>query len=103
MVESSTLHGRISRGWPRRWLIVVAGVAAVVLFAVLAHVRDPSEGTVPVSIVNDTGHTIFLSMCEDEQCQHVASGGDDLAPGDAVHQNVQANSVVPFFTHDVVP
>jgi hypothetical protein len=103
MGKSSTLQGRTSRGWQRRWLIVVAAVAAVILVAMLAHVRDPTEGTVTVSIVNDTGRTIFLSMCEDGQCQHVASGGDDLTPGDALRQNVQANSVVPFFTHDVVP
>jgi hypothetical protein len=77
--------------------------AVVVVLNLIPDVHDPTEGTVTTHIVNDSGHPLFLALCEDYGWRHVASGGSDLAAGDALDQNIAPNTVEPFFTHDVGP
>jgi hypothetical protein len=88
-----------------RWVLaaVVVCVAVIVVLNLIPDIHDPTEGGVTAHIVNDSGHALFLAVCEDHACQHVASGGSNLAPGESLSQDIEPNTVVPFFTHDIGP
>jgi len=92
-----------SRRWRWTLVAVVVGVAVIAVLNFVPEIHDPTEGTVATHIVNDSGHPIFLALCEDSACRHVASGGSNLAPGESLSQNIGPDTVEPFFTHDIGP
>jgi hypothetical protein len=86
----------------RRAVLVAAAAVFVVVAATVVYstsvfgFRDPTEGTRAVELVNDSGTTVKISLCADQSCRHLASGGAVLGSGDLFRQNVQPSTVIPF-------
>ena len=47
-------------------------------------------------ITNDRQEKLFVAMCEDRLCHHIAAGGGTLNPGDSMAPMVKPFTDVPF-------
>ena len=90
------------RSRPRRFRrpllvgLIVVGAIALLVALDKVNIQNPTEGSVGVHVVNDTGRAVHITVCENLRCTQLAPGGEDTAAGESFLQNVSPNSRVPF-------
>ncbi|MDQ1445193.1 MAG: hypothetical protein QOI20_1657 [Acidimicrobiaceae bacterium] len=90
--------------WLSRPLLIVAVVALAVAALVVLdkmNIHDPTEGGTSAQIVNDTGITVRLAVCEDARCSHIAARGMTTPPGGSFQQSLIPHARVPMLVRPV--
>jgi len=75
-------------------------VTAVAILNLVPDIRDPTEGTRSMSVVNDSQAAVQLGLCEDYTCVHLSDGVTTVAPGEAWLQNAQPYSRLRLLVSD---
>lgn len=50
--------------------------------------NSSSDGVRNVSVVNDSGSSLYMTTCEDAKCQKLASGRGTVQTGNSFHQAI---------------
>jgi hypothetical protein len=74
----------------RIWIVAILVAVAFIGLALALGVRDPTESTFAVRIVNDRPVSVELRQCRDTHCGGIAET-DSLAQGESVEVNTSAS------------
>lgn len=91
MAPTFPADGSVVTVFQRRiWIVAVLAPVALIVLALAWGVRDPTESTFAVRIVNDRSVGVELRQCRDTKCGAIAET-DSLTSGASVEVNTSAS------------